>query len=385
MSSDAPQHPFRDDDAAEAEFDRAFELSELSRFEEAAAFAVRGLAIRPDAVHGLNILAFVQSRLGDHEAARATSARALALDPEDAWANYTRGIVLWSDGDGESALECFDRAIELWPESAYMHAMKAELLGSLDRPDEGLEEIDVALAMEPDSAEHRLKKIDLLRALRRGGAADEVVAEAMRLAPCSPAVHRRAAATALRQDRPEDALRLFRSALAADADDEEAREGVLEALEAHGERRFLVHSGWIFRGGLLAAIAWWFTFSLPGAVVIVVLALLGPTAVRDVAVARHQLGRVAMPWAEKFVVVAVAGCTMVAAIGLVGELTPFQSALRPPMLAAIVVAGMFVVIRTRFRRWLARPFAQVPSAGLLCVLALIASVVTALFKHWAGR
>lgn len=333
---------------------KAEELSRMGRDQAAAEAAMQALALDADNVAALNLLAFSQARQNDVQSALATSRRALGLAPDDPWSHSTHCSVLWAKGDLDAAVESIDRAIAILPEHADFHALKAELLGAAGRPKAGLEPVQVALRLEPESVEYRLVRIDLLQELGRDTAADEVVAEVLRLDPGARGVHRRAGSAALRAGDAERAMELFQSALGMDHADAQAREGLVDALRAQNRlyRPFLalrlwvarqVRSGspWLVFAVTMIALAGLGLFEDSFHRALVMAALLVPTALSDVLLLAHPIGRHALYGYQKVIAAAIAAYVIV---GVSAAVTMALGAEPIPRARSVAVAATTMTV-----------------------------------------
>jgi predicted TPR repeat methyltransferase len=115
-------------------------------------YAEQAVAINPDNVEALLVLADAYTHEGNLADALAAYDRVIRLDPGIAQVHNNRGLVLAALGRQADARASFDRAIALEPGLCDAHINRGNALRHLKRPDEALAAYDKALALDPDLA-----------------------------------------------------------------------------------------------------------------------------------------------------------------------------------------------------------------------------------------
>ena len=185
-------------DHADTLNNRGNALRALGRYDEALASFDRALAVRPGYADALINRSGALLALGRHAEALASCDSALALRPESVEALYNRGKVLFALKREEEGLQSYDRGLALRPGNGLLLDARGRVLEAMGRHDEALGSYNAALRAVPGNAEARWHR-DL--AERRLALPTEV--------------HQ--ALAAWKEGRPEEAERLCREALAADA------------------------------------------------------------------------------------------------------------------------------------------------------------------------
>ncbi|MEU1241804.1 tetratricopeptide repeat protein [Micromonospora parva] len=183
MSSD----PAPDQSAADGYVQRAQLLAELGRYDEAAGELAYGLALQPDDVDALTVLARVHlaadrpaealtaadtavavaaeavpplvargmalSDLERYAEAAATADRILALGPADAYAQRSAAAILAGARNGQPALNAAWRGVELAPQEPQAHLVLSLVAARLDLFDLAERAYREALRLDPRIAE----------------------------------------------------------------------------------------------------------------------------------------------------------------------------------------------------------------------------------------
>jgi tetratricopeptide (TPR) repeat protein len=143
-------------DAPAAEFyrlyDRAFDLTEKGRVEDALAEWTRALAMNPDDAKANTNLGVLLMRQGRLDEAAARFAMAIAADPKLTNARDNLGAVLLQLGRAEEAIEQLQRSLEINPDSAEARVNLGGALLVLGRYADTVVQLREALARDPDRA-----------------------------------------------------------------------------------------------------------------------------------------------------------------------------------------------------------------------------------------
>ena len=158
----------------------------LRRWQEAAGAARRGLAVDPEDVALLNMLALSQLNGGLADIAEVTLGRALELEPESPVLHADLGLTLACLKRFPEARAEVERALRLAPWSAHAQQVRAKVAVLADDPDAD-RVVDALLADDPeDDVAHALKGTIASRK-KDFAAAARAFDEAARLDPQDPA------------------------------------------------------------------------------------------------------------------------------------------------------------------------------------------------------
>jgi len=170
------------------------------------------LAANPRSPYLANLAAALYARSGDYDAARRAlnDAQARGVDPSTLL--LTLGQLEWTAGDRKAAGAAIARLLEMQPDNAAAHMAAGEIAmveGEVDSARTHFEAVRVA---RPNSIDARLRLAQL--ALRSGALkkADELLAEAIALAPKRPEVRNAAGLLNLNSGRTDQAIAHFRAA-----------------------------------------------------------------------------------------------------------------------------------------------------------------------------
>jgi len=137
---------------ADSAFQRAMNLQQAGRAEEAALLYRDILRTNPTHFEAMYSLGLVEVRLGRTDEGQNLIGNALRLNPRFAEGWCARGIVLLQMQRREDALVCFDRALAIMPVFVEALASRATALLEMDRLEEALASFDRVLALKPDHA-----------------------------------------------------------------------------------------------------------------------------------------------------------------------------------------------------------------------------------------
>jgi predicted TPR repeat methyltransferase len=152
---------------AAARLNRGMTLQKLGQPIDALASIDQALAIQPDYVEALNNRGIALQSLDRQNEALASFDRALALRPDDIETLCNRGNTLEALDRPADALRDFDRALALRPGFADAWSNRSTALRRLDRWPEALASVDRALAIRPDYPEALNHRGITLRKLNR--------------------------------------------------------------------------------------------------------------------------------------------------------------------------------------------------------------------------
>ncbi len=142
-------------------------LQQQGKRREAREHAEKAIAVQPDNVEALLVLA--DARMGEQEFNAALDAydRIIMLDPNIAQVYNNRGITLEKVGRHGDALDSYERAIALAPDFADAHVNRGRALRRHKRHDEAIAAYDQALALDPGLAHAWLGRGNVLSDLKR--------------------------------------------------------------------------------------------------------------------------------------------------------------------------------------------------------------------------
>ena len=215
---------------AEALCNLAGTLNELRRHEEAVASCERAIALRPDIAEAHNNLGSALNALTRHAQALASCEKALALRPDFAEAHFNRGVALAGMQRHEEALASFRRAIALRPDFAEAHNSLGGALNDLGRHREAIESCEQALALRPHFAEAYGNLGLILTALNRHDEAIASCRKALSINPALAEAHCNLGLVLYALNRHEEAVACHRRALALRPDFAEAYNNLASTL-----------------------------------------------------------------------------------------------------------------------------------------------------------
>jgi predicted TPR repeat methyltransferase len=132
--------------------ERAQELFQAGRLDDAAALCRRELQQDPQNLAAVQALAMIHFQGGQFELAQYFAGEALRLDPSYLDGLRVRGMALMQLGRHQAALSCFDRALQLEPDFVEILGNQATVLLALKRLEEALVKFDRVVALDPENA-----------------------------------------------------------------------------------------------------------------------------------------------------------------------------------------------------------------------------------------
>ncbi len=196
-------------------------LNMAGRYEEALEVSRIAVEQRPDSAAAHSNLGAVQMNLEQFDAARGSLRRALELQPGDPANLQNVAEALRSQGRHEQALAVYRDVLAIDPQFALAYAGMGHALYHLERREEALRTWATAFSLQPDLPQaaplHRLMG-RVAEELGRPDAADHY-ARALQLDPHDAEAIDRLARARFREQRHEEAYRLFRTLAELDPDD----------------------------------------------------------------------------------------------------------------------------------------------------------------------
>jgi tetratricopeptide (TPR) repeat protein len=248
---------------------RAAQLLDSGRLDEAAGLCERVLADRPDHPMALHVLGLVRHRCGQpvpalellqrsvsnsgapaiwhYNVAVAMQSSGRSSDAAERYRHVLRlmprhvpslnnlGAILLDDGRHHAAADCFRRAIAWEPDNADTHANLGRALLALDECDEAIASIRKALSLQPRTAEWYQLLGDALRRQQRLADAEGCYQQAVELDPRLAPSHHHLGMIWREWGRMSDAERAFRFAIVADPRYVPARRALAVSLKEQGD------------------------------------------------------------------------------------------------------------------------------------------------------
>ena len=138
---------------ATVKFNRAVELQQQGKLDEAAAEYRAALAIKPDYLEAQANLGVVLARLGRYDEAVAAYESALKLAPHSAPILLNLGIAYYRAGKFDQAVAAFQRLLEQKPDVTQARQLYGLSLSALGRDEEAVKQLEQTLdAAPPDAA-----------------------------------------------------------------------------------------------------------------------------------------------------------------------------------------------------------------------------------------
>ncbi len=204
-------------------------LMAVQRTDEAAEQFRRALELDPRHADARHNLANIQRAAGNYEAAVDSYREVLDLDPEFALAHAGLGDALFHLGRYESAITALTRALSLQPdlpESGALHGIMGLASQALDRPEAAAEYFEHALRIDPGDWV-ALGRLATLRARQeRYQEALRLYRKLLEIDQASAQTHANMGVALYYLNRPDEARRSFERALSLDPDLATARVGL---------------------------------------------------------------------------------------------------------------------------------------------------------------
>ncbi|MGC3970264.1 MAG: tetratricopeptide repeat protein [Pirellulales bacterium] len=211
---------------------RADYLIQLDRYDAAEQELLKSLGLEPQNFLAHAWLALCYVNLNEPEAATESVRQAISLAPDTAYVYYVQALVCLGNGEPKEALNAAQNAVRLDPQDADYFWLRGYVHAEMRRYDEAAADALQGLALD---AEHRgcLKlHAESLRRLGRLPEARSIAEQLLKNAPDDAKSHALMGRVALASQNAEAASTHFRQALRLNPNDDEARRGLMEALQA---------------------------------------------------------------------------------------------------------------------------------------------------------
>lgn len=272
--------------------DRARAYESAGRPKEALNEVRRALATDPEDPQLLFHASRYACELDDYADAMGFARTLVGVAPDFPIAHYQLGIVNLHIKKLKEAEQSMRYAIGLDPEFDDAWAVLSIILSQRSRHKESLEAAETALAIDSENTTALNARTAALNNLGRRGDAMDAAKLAARQLPDDTNTHQMMGWTALRAGRANDAMESFKEALRLDPTDQDAREGLLEALRG----RF-----WPYRI-LLNYYFWMGRFGTQARWAIAIGIMILPRALRGISAQNPQLGPFLLPIAAVIVI-----------------------------------------------------------------------------------
>ena len=176
------------------------------------------LRVQPEDFPALYLLGVITASERRHEEAAAFLVQAVALRPDEPTTHNNLGNVLLALDRAAESLECFERALQLNPNYAEAHYNRGNALREMRRLPEALVAYDQALTLRPQLARAHNNRGKVLREQHRLPEALESFRRAVQLAPDDPQMITNLGVVLTESGRPEEALDVHERALALAGD-----------------------------------------------------------------------------------------------------------------------------------------------------------------------
>jgi len=252
----------------------------------------RALAVDPEDPELLFYASRYATELDDHADAMGYAKTLVGVAPDLPLAHFQLGVVYLSINKVKEAEEAMRAAIGLDPQFDDAWAVLSIILTKRSRHKEALEAAETALAIDAENSTALNSRTVALNNLGRRVDAMDAAKMAARQLPDDTNTHQMMGWTALRSGRANDAMESFKEALRLDPTDQDAREGLLEALRG----RF-----WPYRI-LLNYYFWMSRFGTQARWAIAIGITILPRALRGISAQYPQLGPFLLPLAAVVVI-----------------------------------------------------------------------------------
>lgn len=208
--------------------ERAQAAFSLGNFSQAELEVQKHLALNPEDVDSITLLAACRSNLGRFREAQQLAGQAISLCPQSAYAHYVLAATCLAQGQVLEAELAIEEALRLEPNSCTYLVFLAAIL-PLDAP-RGLELARQALALEPHSLPAMQQLYLRLRYDGRVDAAESVLQDLLALYPENALVHEQVAWHSLDSPaRLQEAIEHFQESLRLNPNQTSSMQGLLQA------------------------------------------------------------------------------------------------------------------------------------------------------------
>jgi arylsulfatase A-like enzyme/Tfp pilus assembly protein PilF len=155
--------------------------SEAGRYDDAAAKALKALAVDPDMIEGYTRLGNIYGKANRHAEAVTAYQKALALDPDHLMSTYNLALAYRAAGKIDEAIVGFERTQQLDPRSGRAHFQLGDIYMQRGQPAKALEVLSKGLTLEVDRPPFLVKLGEAYLELKRFDDAEKVLKEAVGL------------------------------------------------------------------------------------------------------------------------------------------------------------------------------------------------------------
>ena len=223
--------------------------------------AREALSSDPDDATVLSLLSLGLSHVNEPSQAVEAARRAVGVDPELGFAHYALGRALLGSDDVTGAERAARESLRLDADSD-AYALLGQVFTRQRRWADALEAAEQGLELDAEHVACANLRARALSGLGRKAEADGVVLEAIGHDPDNAGSHANRGLLLMRQQKYDEALECFRTALRLDATLESARLGILEALKARNGVYRLVLRYAMWMGNLDARSRWFVLLGL---------------------------------------------------------------------------------------------------------------------------
>ena len=214
-------------------YDKAMILYEQKRYDLAQPLLEEHLADRPDDGEALAYLALCQMRCGKVKSAWEQAQRAVDAQPDHGTPHYALALVARKRKRYKEAFQSINTALRASPDNADYLAFLGLLHLDKKSHAEALSAAETGLGFSADSINCQNIRALALTGLGRPGPGREILECILRDNPHDALTLANLGWNRLHQHQWKEALDYFSRSLQEDAENDNAREGLLEALRAH--------------------------------------------------------------------------------------------------------------------------------------------------------
>lgn len=227
--------------------ERASLLFQQKRYVDAEKVIIEILAIEPNNIQCLMMLAEIKIENDDLNAALAIINDAIGIEPDHDGLYYSKSRMLFNKGKTEEALQCIQEAIILDPYDADHYALQGFILNAMKSYSSALDSANEALSIDSSHILGLNVRSTALLKLNRKEDSFSTIEEALNQDPNNANTHANYGWGLLEKGNPEKALEHFRESLKNNPNLEYAQAGMGEALKAKYAvyRWFLRYSFWM--------------------------------------------------------------------------------------------------------------------------------------------
>lgn len=368
---------------------RAFQLMNLQRFDEAIVELKKALAEEPNFPFGLALLSVCKIKIKQYDEALDLAKHAVAGDPEHPFHFLVLAQAHFYNNNIAEARLAIRQGQQLSPNDAEFFLLKAEIEFHQEKWNQALSETEKGLEHDPENVELINLRSRALVKLNRKAEAEETVNFALNKAPENSFSHANKGWVAIERNRFDDAVKHFLESLRHNPDNEYARHGLKEAIKGknilyRGMLKYFLwmeklqqKNRWFFIIGIYvlysilrrvaAASPEWAPFLYPFIGLYIVFAFSSwiATPLSNLFLRLHPIGKNALDEDEKL------GANIVGAliaIALTGLVSYWATAQELPVAIALIAGGMLIPVSGVF----ALPVGSKPRRSLMIYASIIA-------------